>query len=164
MFRLLSFYFQMMSSLSFVPFIYRSSAPLRVHRCNHRQYYTIYGAIRGEVCTSVLFHSNGFFRLWDHLVACEFSWKSADCCLWHYFTRLLWEVFPEVDSVLFSDGSLRTLLAFGLRLPGCFVRYCWKLLIIMECFRRFSLCTSIAFEFSCPGCFVRYYWKSILEL
>ncbi len=38
----------MMSSLlhvSFVPFIYRTSAPLRVHRCNHRQYSTIYGAI-----------------------------------------------------------------------------------------------------------------------
>ncbi len=50
----------MMSSLlhvSFVPFIYRTSAPLRVYRCNHRQYSTVYGAIRGEVCTSVLFHS-----------------------------------------------------------------------------------------------------------
>ncbi len=42
--------------VSFVPFIYRTSAPLRVHRCNHRQYSTLYGAIMGEVCTSVLFH------------------------------------------------------------------------------------------------------------
>ncbi len=42
--------------VSFVPFIYGTSAPLRVHRCNHRQYSTIYdyGAITGEVCTSVL--------------------------------------------------------------------------------------------------------------
>ncbi len=29
---------------------------VRVHRCNHRQYSTIFGAIMGEVCTSVLFH------------------------------------------------------------------------------------------------------------
>ncbi len=53
-----------MSSLlhvSFVPFIYRTSAPLRVHRCNRRLYSTIYdyGAIKGEVCTSVLFHYSG---------------------------------------------------------------------------------------------------------
>ncbi len=33
--------------------------PLRVHRCNHRQYSTLYGAITGEVCTSVLFHCVG---------------------------------------------------------------------------------------------------------
>ncbi len=37
-------------------YIYCTSAPIRVHRCNHRQYSTIYGAITGEVCTSVLFH------------------------------------------------------------------------------------------------------------
>ncbi len=42
--------------VSFVPFIYRTSAPLHVHRCNHRHYSTIYGTITGEVCTSVLFH------------------------------------------------------------------------------------------------------------
>ncbi len=36
------------------------TAPLRVHRCNRSQYSTIYdyGAITGEVCTSVLFHFN----------------------------------------------------------------------------------------------------------
>ncbi len=35
--------------VSFVPFIYRTSAPLRVHRCNRRPYSTIYdyGAITG---------------------------------------------------------------------------------------------------------------------
>ncbi len=45
--------------VSFVPFIYRTSALLRVHRCNRRQYSTLYGAITGEVCTSVLFHLGG---------------------------------------------------------------------------------------------------------
>ncbi len=41
--------------VNFVPFIYCTSAPLCVHRCNHRQYSTIYGAVTDEVCTSVLF-------------------------------------------------------------------------------------------------------------
>ncbi len=45
----------MMSSLLHVSFVHRTSAPPRVHRCNHRQYSTIYDAITGEVCTSVLF-------------------------------------------------------------------------------------------------------------
>ncbi len=42
--------------VSFVPFKYHTSAPLRVHRYNHSQYSTIYGAITGKVCTLVLFH------------------------------------------------------------------------------------------------------------
>ncbi len=96
-----------MSSLlhvSFVPFIiiYRTFAPLHVHRGNHRQYSTIYGAVTGEVCTSVLFHCYlySFCKLNSH------SDFSPACIIWSSSIVLTTNVYSPADAACILDRKL----------------------------------------------------------